>query len=692
MEFEERQLTFITAPHDVHIRVLAPPGSGKTAVVIARIKYLDHLGIDLSQVMVTMFNKKAALEVIERLDTYHMSSRPRVRNYHALGYKLCDALTKMKLLPAYRLWTDEVKIRQVAQQALTAAQKETRFTECNPMDREVMTSFMGFIDLCKSDALTPSAHFSRKEYHQDFTPFIQGFVNFEALRKDKGFRTFNDLIYEPAIIISANSYAQKMLSNKLSHIIIDEYQDINPITQQLVMGLGGETAIFTAVGDDDQTINEFRGARATFLTSEFERSYPGAQTHILKYTFRFGHAAALCAYNLISNNKHRAPKICIAHSSASPTRVSVGYYEKDLSVPYADSKQHSLINTIKDSLKNGFTYKDIFILARIYSVTPYIEIALIANSIPYTLEGELPVYERYPFKSLMALLSMHPLSYSEGSMKKSAFPLALRFGELPISNDVCNALYPIFVSKSPDWDKAAEAMASVSEFVRSRTLKRMAILHSLLRKSKSPSEFLDAYYTEHLKRCFPENLFNTSAQTIESLHLYLAFMQQSVTYPSFKAMIAGIHTAITKDADCRITIMSAHKAKGLTFPVVIIPACCESIFPSFGEDKNGDIESERRLFYVAITRATMHVHLICSFDETLKNAIDMGVPYAPSNHQPDVTSASRFVFEMNVSHSNLLADALHNETSQELPKSHSAGNYNNYLQTMNSFLRVPIYD
>ncbi|WP_255376409.1 UvrD-helicase domain-containing protein, partial [Oleiphilus sp. HI0043] len=228
--------------------------------------------------------------------------------------------------------------------------------------------------------------------------------------------SYTDMLYDTVIAIQQNPSLEKLVSNKMDIVLVDEYQDTNDLQHALLSYIAGDRAKVTVVGDPDQTIYEFRGAKPEYIINGFSQQFPGTQKLNLSYSFRYGHCVSLLANHLISHNSGRQALLCKSHESNPSTRVEV-HKSKD------DPK------TVIDIL-SGTPSQDLSqyaILTRVWSQTVGIELALLEAGINYHMDGYPGVFHSNEAQSICALLELACGHFKTMSTEQRALKLDLLF-------------------------------------------------------------------------------------------------------------------------------------------------------------------------------------------------------------------------------------------------------------------------
>lgn len=660
MQYNAEQLEFIRYPL-TNLLLLAPPGSGKTQVAGERIYKMSQAGVDMKKMLATTFNVDAAKELNDRLVQYGLPVLPIIRNYHKVASRMNRSFIKNGFLPGAELITQEWIIRGKAIEALKqvighASSRDT----INVNDPSVIDDFVGFIGFAKSDIQNAETMFKRLGLLPIYTPFIAAFTVFEENRKQSRFQTFDDLIYDPAIVLETNPAAKALVSNHLEHILVDEFQDINPIMYRLLRHLAGDTAKFICIGDDDQTINVYRGSDPTFMISGFLNHQKNATSLALLQTYRYGHAVALCANALVNNNTTRAPKLCVSEPNAPISKVTVGYYEKSDPVPYRCPEQHSLIKIIRHHHARGGPLNDIGILLRTYHLAPWIESALIRENIPYKMTDAKSAKSNPVVKGIIAFASAIGMSSLTGDITKSLTTL-LNYPFLSIRQDQLVQLGPfIRQGRGVVSSSLKSALPGVQDFVIERIRKRIETLNTSLALPyiAALNHYFDHYIVSEFNLVIDKRKSDTDRK---NLALVNSFIHTAKNFPHAQAFLDSIQLANSGHSEA-VCITSMHSAKGCAWPTVIIPGCVETMLPYEHPNKTTSIEDERRLMYVGITRPRRHLHLITNsipgFNRELKAST--GIPPSPVTVSPQ--QPSRFLYEMQINDCISVADAIHDQS------------------------------
>ena len=351
-----------------HGRVAAVAGSGKTTTLVTRIIGLLLQGANPERVLILMFNKKAQEDFEKRLayqcKKFGFETVPKVQTFHSYGMTLCNAMMEEAVLPEMRFIFKEYEKDNLAKAELKKTAEIV--AKQAPTGREAVKEFIEFIDLVKTDLVSPETVFERERMRSGLKHFIPAYKNFEKARKAKKVRFFSDYIRDPVKQLLKDDEARRLFSDRYDHIIVDEYQDINEVQQAMVKIIAGQRANVMVVGDADQCIYEWRGARPQYITELFEQDFNPCETYKLSYTFRNGHAISLAANSLIEHNVNRFDQFCLSGEATPQTQ---------LKTHVARSGLHSSI--INNWTQRGGELSQVAILVRLYSMAADVEFDLL---------------------------------------------------------------------------------------------------------------------------------------------------------------------------------------------------------------------------------------------------------------------------------------------------------------------------
>jgi DNA helicase-2/ATP-dependent DNA helicase PcrA len=680
MRFDHPQRTFIQHAHQ-HIKLIAPPGSGKTEVASERILFLSQNGVNMKHVLATTFNVSAAQELRERLASKSISTMPIVRNYHKIGARMNRALMKKGFIPTRTIIDDYSTLKNLVTRSLESA---IGFGKTNgslsPYHPTTIDEFISFVGFVKSQTSTIDAAFECAGLDKKYSVFKCAYKTFETTRKEQGLQTIDDLVYDPVQALDSNKEAVKLVTNKLDFILGDEFQDINPITYRLLQYLAGDRAIMTFIGDDDQTINKFRGSEPSFIISGVSKDLPSIKTLKLLYTYRYGHCLSLCSNALIQHNEQRSKKLCLSAENAPRTKITVGYYTNHYQVPYQCHDQHSLINVIKRHQAKGESLADIGVLLRAYIIAPWIEVALLKAGIPYSLKDSKSSTSHYLIRAFNTFIR------AIGSQNLSPVDIKLLSGllhapSLALRKDQYSKLLP-YIIKGKQWgaNTITNALPGVQAFIIERIVKRLNLLNKAL--TLPFHKAIKCFFIDHIFIEYEQLLEKRNNEfDKQNFALLTAYTNGALAFPSATDWLNQCDNMINAGGDA-INLLSIHNAKGCAWSTVILPACVETILPYQHPEKTTSIEDERRLMYVAITRARNHLHIITAKRNSIESELKKSTGIPPNDIPVAPDYPSRFLFEMQLNDSINFGNAIHDGAVKTSKIDSEKTLFNDYINTL----------
>ncbi len=641
-----------------HARVSAVAGSGKTTTMVARIGELLKRGIGADRIMVLMFNKSARDSFAEKMHCLLASSArqlPEIRTFHSLGMRLVNSFTRRGALPGYTLVTEDYIQEKLARQVASEVYRLEQEGEGWLAGDEV-EAFLAFIDQVKSTTAKASEVFKKLDLSPRYNYFINAFELFEKVRKERKIRFYADLIHEPLMAMLADGELAAWVTDRVEHIIVDEYQDINEVQQQLLRILAGSRARVMVVGDVDQCIYEWRGARPEYIISRFQLDFPNPVNYQLSYTFRYGHQLSLAANHLIAGNRKRDQKLCISHESTGGTVVTC----------LAEQKKHPVVPLLSEWRKQGRSLRDAAVLVRLFAQTVPVELALLEAGIPYRLEGNAQVFDCLEIvaltgylkfalgifaddmqaereKMLTAMLSQPHLGIKREEMAVLVHGIAANPQAAPqILSDWRGSELPPFIRK-----RFSEAAVNWRWLQDSSASGRADVL---LKRIIEKLYLYDFYHNFSARAVIAENRVKTCQAFVDFA------ASQKLSVRGLLERVEEFRAAAKEPTAEALLVTSVHRAKGLEWPLVILPGLEDGAFPFYRErqDMLEDMEDERRLFYVAMTRAVERVVCIHPADAELQRCVAKCCGRAPQA----VVRASRFLYEANPGLSSRLGEIL----------------------------------
>ena len=578
--------------------VLAGAGSGKTRVLTERIIKLIDDGVSPYNILAITFTNKAAKEMRVRVQnkigdvadsifigTFHSFGLRILReNYDAIGYS-----SNITILD-----TDDTKslIKRIL--------KENSF---DPADYDIK-HIISRISSAKNDGISP-LEFSKLFLNEHDKVIGLVYEKYLKLLKENNSVDFDDLLLKPVEIFKKRKDILEKYQERFRYILVDEYQDTNSIQYELCKMLAKKYNNIFVVGDANQSIYSWRNADYRNILN-FEKDYKNAHVVLLEENYRSTNTILKAANSVIKNN-NEGTKLNLW--------TSIGDGEKIEYIRVEDEIKESsfVINKIKELVSEGYNYSDFAVLYRTNAQSRTVEEAFVRNNIPYNIIGSYYFYNRKEIKDLIAYLNLIYNTNDSVSLERVINTPKRGIGTKTIDNirDKAN-MNDISLFDAIDSGKELEFKKLILELIEdSKTMNLSDLIEDVLVKTGLRREYeLDKSIESDTK---VENLneFKSLAVNFEDNGIYdLSTFLENIMLVSDKGQYA--------EDDNNVNIMTLHSAKGLEFNIVFILGMEEGIFPhsrSFESAK--ELEEERRLCYVGITRAKKKLYLLSARTRTL---------------------------------------------------------------------------
>ena len=571
------------------VSVLAGAGSGKTRVLTTRIYHLIRQGVAPESILAVTFTNKAAREMREqltaRLDTG--GSLPFVATFHGLGREILQQYGRPLDIPRFFTIFDRDDSERAIKEAL-------KVLDVDP--KEVAPRFvLSRISKAKSDGID-QREFAEKHGRDSFRSRIVSDVwkrYDESLKKEKAL-DFDDLIVLPVKLLESNEEVRRIVQNRFSHIHIDEYQDTNALQGRLASLLAGTKKNLFVVGDIDQTIYTWRGATIDNLLA-FEEKYPGAQTIILEHNYRSSKTIVDAANGIIELNRNRKEKRSVTDN---PDGERIVIHPENS----AEGEGRFIARESKRLIRAGTAPEDIAVLFRTNFQSRILEEAFLSEGVPYRLLGTR-FFDRKEVKDVLAWirLSLEPSRESDRARAVQTPPRGI--GKVTLGKIIAGRaedFKPSEKSKVAAFEEILRILNLASENELPSVFVRMVIEKSGIQVMLEKGSDDDQERLENVKELATLATRYDGTPGKEGIALFL----------SDAALASDQDELDRKQNSNGVTLMTVHAAKGLEFDTVFVTGLEEGLFPHQGhEDEKRDDEEERRLFYVAVTRAKKRLYL-----------------------------------------------------------------------------------
>lgn len=572
---------------DGSLLILAGAGSGKTKTITTRLAYLISIGIDPSSILTLTFTNKAASEMRERafrmIDSSMINTPPLLCTFHKFGLLFLKFhMTELGRKNSFIIIDNDDKKRIL-----------------KSIDKEITTSLLvSEISKYKNTLITPSeakATAQLKLYQQ----IADIYEKYEAYLLKNNLVDFDDLLLLPYMILEKNEELAKETSQRYQYVMVDEYQDTNELQYKLLRKLCCTHNNICVVGDDDQSIYGWRGATIKNILN-FSDHFEGTKVVKLEENYRSTNTILEHANQLIEHNRDRLGKKLIGtRKKGDSVRVYESHDENE--------ETRKLIDDIRKLVASGESAKDIAILFRVNALSRSLEEGFNKAGISYRLIGGMKFYERAEIKDLIAYFRILTNTTDNFSLKRIINKPKRGIGKTTIDKLDAKSLEikkPIFTILE---EYSADELSAIVGKKNSRTLKVFMASIMDLREAleESKMRFLDSFEDTFDYRASYDNVpdgFDRQAN-IDEFYGYIRdyFIQNPhLSLEDFLNEIA-LDSENSELTDQAVSMMSIHSAKGLEYKHLFIIGLEEGFFPITGD--GSDIEEERRLGYVGITRA-----------------------------------------------------------------------------------------
>lgn len=603
---EQREAVFCT---EGPLLMLAGAGSGKTRSLTHRIAYLiEEKGVAPWNILAITFTNKAAQEMRERVDALvgYGSEDIWISTFHAT----CSRILRrhIDLLGYDRNFTiyDASDQKSLMKEVL----KEMKIDTKQFPERSVMSE----ISSAKNEYKSPLDY--RNEYGSNFRNqrIADIYEHYQKRLKENNALDFDDLLVKMVDLFQTNPDVLEHYQDRFQYIMVDEYQDTNTVQFLLVSLLAKKYRNLCVVGDDDQSIYKFRGANIYNILN-FEKVFPDAQVIRLEQNYRSTQNILNAANGVIANNKGRKEKKLWTENQKGEL---VHFKQYDTEYDEADG----VVSRINFLAMRGVQYKDMAILYRTNAQSRIFEEKLKQKNIPYAIVRGISFYDRKEIKDLMSYLKVVDSGMDDLSVKRIINVPKRGIGQTTINRlqefAILNQMsFLDAVFNADEIPEVARALAKLHKFADMiEEFREYASEHEI---SELLEHILDVtqYRAELEAEGTDESI--SRLEDIEELFNDIAYYEEEEENPNLRDFLAekdmytlnaGIDNL--EDENNKVLLMTLHNAKGLEFNNVFLGGMEEGVFPGFGAMMSGDeseIEEERRLCYVGITRAKERLFL-----------------------------------------------------------------------------------
>ena len=637
--------------------ILAGAGSGKTRVLTHRTAYLiDECGVNPYNIMAITFTNKAAGEMRERIDDMvgYGSESIWVSTFHS---------TCVRILRRYidRLGYDTNFTIYDADDQKTLMKDICKRLEIDTkIYKEKM--FLSVISSAKDEMIGPIEFENRAAGDYTKRKQAQVYKEYQNALKQNNALDFDDLLFKTVELFKLDKEVLNAYQERFRYIMVDEYQDTNTVQFELIRLLAMKYKNLCVVGDDDQSIYKFRGANIYNILN-FEKHFEDAKVIKLEQNYRSTQNILDAANAVIANNVSRKVK---SLWTANGTGDKIDFEQLDSGYEEADYVARDIAGKIR---RGEYTYKDCAVLYRTNAQSRLFEEKFINMNIPYKIVGGVNFYSRKEVKDLLSYLKTIDNARDDLAVRRIINVPKRGIGAASISKvqmyaqDRGMSFYSALsmAADVPGMGKAEAKIRPFVEFIESMKAKAAIVsvselLEEIIKETGYVSE-LEAEGTDEAQ---------ARIENIDELISKAVAYEESTDEPSLNGFLEEV--SLVADIDSLdensdyVVLMTLHSAKGLEFPNVYLAGMEDGLFPSYmsitSDDANSEIEEERRLAYVGITRAKEHLTItsarmrmirgqtqygkVSRFVKEIPNELLKGEIYEPKGRDDDPTKASTY--------------------------------------------------
>lgn len=616
--------------------VFAVAGAGKTTAMAHRIgRLVQEKVFAPQQILATTFNRSAADELRTRVGAWPGCDQVDIRTLHSLGGAIVTRAYQRGYLPYLKANAFERvdgALDTILNKTLAAArsQKVAYVEELNNFDRDRFVTTLGiwkgqlaYADLRQAALPAPAHTIARQaEPPKSAEWFLDLYRLYEETRRTEGLLTFDDQLMTGWELLIRYPELLSEIQQRYRCVLVDEFQDVNLVQSELLDLITAPHRNYMAIGDDDQTIYEWRGANADFILN-FEQRYR-AKVYFMTENFRCTAGQIVLANGVIQHNqRRRAKQLQLTQGFGGVTQ-----FQRHAT---ADLMGRTIAEQIKAAQGQGYRLEQMAVLVRVYAQTPPVEQALMAINLPYLVEGDVPFYQR---SEVQTLIDYCRLAFTEKQLLAGEKVGAEQLRQLEnswrqvywqpkryLSRELSQKILDYVIkTRTPLSDTlrllATEARPKVAERMHALAddlLWLIAALPGGARANWSAARVLTELEQRLGYRHFLEEESGFAESGIAKADTVTAFLEYAqgkgnlMTFlQAVRHLSLGNQPARPVDRTNKVTITTIFRAKGREWPLVIVPHCNEGFFPYKAAD---NVEEERRLLYVALTRSRQNLYL-----------------------------------------------------------------------------------
>ena len=578
------------------LMVLAGPGSGKTFVITHRIKYLiKGSGINPAHILVVTFSRAAAKEMRDRFEKLYGKSYVTFGTFHSVFFSI--------LKTAYGFSAEQIASDELRYTLIKELIKKNEIV--NEDINTLSGNLLNEIALIKQDNINIKNYYSNSIASDTFKKLYR---EYEAELESRNKLDFEDMLLLTYELLSERKDILKAVQERYQYILVDEFQDINFLQYNIIKLMAGKEQNITVVGDDDQSIYRFRGARPEIMLG-FERDFRNVSKVFLDINFRSTTQIVDASTKLISFNSKRFPKTFKANNG-SGAPVSVIEFKN----PFAEV--NTIVKDVKEYIKSGQDINNIAVLYRT-NISPRLLIErMMKNNIPFTIRDSIPnLFEHWVAKDIISYIKLATdMGNKNDLLRISNKPNRYISRDSLVSSKAnIETLFDYYDDKSYMIKRIIELREHL------RTIKNLKPATALryIRNIVGYDEYIEEYCD--MNGVESDECYTVLGDLENSASEFNTFNDWFVHMEDYKEELIEARKK-SNEEDTGVRLMTFHSSKGLEFDIVYIIDVNEGSVPYKKAKGADEIEEERRMFYVAMTRAR-HKLFICYCKENFGKSI-----------------------------------------------------------------------
>ena len=583
--------------------VLAAAGTGKTRTLVHRVAYLVEQGIPPDRILLLTFTNRAAREMLERAQkvvgphvrtiwsgTFHSICARFLRRYGSfLGYR-----------QDFQIIDEEDQKKLIGDLIKAGVADPKDFPK-----KDVVAKMISEAANERKSVASIAARWQTKVAGVDPEAIARIAEKYAVRKQELGVMDFDDLLVNGLRLLQEQAGLRDRLQEHFQYVLVDEYQDTNGLQAEFTDILAARHRNIMAVGDDFQCIYTWRGAQIENIM-EFPRRWPGCRIVKLERNYRSVPGVLDVANVVMRDAPNQFEKIL------RPVRSAIGGKPTAYKVFNGKAQAQEILRVIGEARELGYRCSDIAVLYRSHYQSIDVQMAMARSKLPFRITSGVGVFEQVHVKDVLAYLRLLVSPFDElsflrfvrllpGVGEKSAATYWERLGRQfdGKRREDREALGKLIGAKAKAvWPPIAKCMECAADHLAEGEVGELV------------EDFADLFYEDHLRRTWEEAEAEDRLSDVKELAVQIADAENGLEgFLADVALLTNLDARRNDPDTDKITLSTVHQAKGMEWPVVIVPWLSEGMFPSSKAGEEGRMDEERRLFYVVVTRAKDHLHL-----------------------------------------------------------------------------------